>query len=71
MHPLTHSTHVDAHRSDLLTQAAAHRAAASCRTPNAGHRLRRRTGWWLVGLGLKLAVDGRPARRLGSLPDPA
>ena len=70
MHPQTHPAQVNAHRSDLLAQAAAHRTAASCRAPSTRRRLRRRTGWWLVGLGLKLAVDTRPAR-LGSLPDPA
>ena len=71
MHPQTHPAQVNAHRSELIAQAAAHRAAASCRTTSpTRRRLRRRTGWWLVGLGLKLAVDARPAH-LGSLPDPA
>ena len=60
MHPQTHPAQVNAHRSELIAQAAAHRAAASCRTPSARRRLRRRTGWWLVGLGLKLAVDRPP-----------
>ena len=70
MHPQTLPTHVKAHRADLVEQAAAHRAAAAFRAPSARRRLRRRTGWWLVGLGLKLAVDRHP-RALGSLPGPA
>lgn len=70
MHPQSLPAQVHAHCADLTAQADARRASMSLRTPRAGRRLRRRTGWWLVGVGMKLAVDPRPAR-LGSVPDPA
>ena len=69
MHPQSLPAMVNVHRAELVEQAAAHRAARSVQAPRAS-RLRRRTGWWLVALGLRLAVDERPAA-IGSLPGPA
>ncbi len=60
MHPQSMPSHVTAHTSELLEQAAAHRRAAPLRAARSRRRIRRRAGWWLVGVGLKLAVDRGP-----------
>lgn len=60
MHPLSMPSQVSIHTSELLERAAAHRRVAPLRAARGARRLRRRAGWWLVGLGLKLAVEHTP-----------
>jgi hypothetical protein len=63
MHPDVISALAAAHRADVRAAVRApHRVAA----PAAPSRLRRRTGWLLVTVGLRLAVAPRPAARPAS-----
>jgi hypothetical protein len=65
-------------QADMRRLAARHRAGSALhsastrpvrRTRDASQSLRARTGWWLVGLGLKLAIG--PRARAAASPRPA
>ena len=56
MHPDQASWLVTHRMGELQQGAAEHRLARSGVAARRPTRLRRRAGWWLVGLGLKLAV---------------
>jgi hypothetical protein len=70
MHPESIRAHVAARQAELIEHAADHRRAAGLGRQGTTRRLRRRTGWWLIGVGLRLAVDRRSGA-LRSLPGPA
>ena len=56
MHPDQASWLVTHRMGELQQGAAEHRLARSGAAERRPTRLRRRAGWWLVGVGLKLAV---------------
>ena len=67
MHPDQASWLVSDRRGELQQSAAEHRLARSG-APARRRGLRRRAGWWLVGLGLKLAVGRGPQGGLRAAP---
>jgi hypothetical protein len=61
MHPDQASWLVTHRMGELQQEAAEHRLARKRAATRPPAPLRRRAGWWLVGVGLKLAVGrGQP-----------
>jgi hypothetical protein len=61
MHPQGMRDQVHAHHAELARRAADHRYAARAHEGRPRpRRLRRRTGWWLIRLGQRLAASPAP-----------